>query len=325
MMPTGARVSAPTPLSAAMNRNLPHMAARMSRGISDTTPRVLANAARSASARSLGGSGQRPEGDVRLGARVPDMPRGQHVADDAAESTEHVLRTEGRGQPVGGLDAILQRNHDGIPTDERPHALRGVRNLPGLDADQHDVDRAQRRRIVGGGRRLDHEVAGDARHPKAARADGRQVLSPGDEGHVLAGLGQPPAEVASHCAGSEDRDAHAAFQRWDGSMADADERKVSNPTSKRRVEATRPRLNYGCGRRVGRKCDVEARSSGDLPLPPPDRVLRNCSARSGFGAAVTASSPRITQHRSMPIARAEARSRVIGMRRACSVTGPATG
>jgi hypothetical protein len=49
----GARVSAPTPLNAAMNTNLLHIAASTPRAISAVTPRARENAFKRASARVL--------------------------------------------------------------------------------------------------------------------------------------------------------------------------------------------------------------------------------------------------------------------------------
>ena len=41
------------------------------------------------------------------------------------------------------------------------------------------------------------------------RPDGTEVVAPGDEGDVLAGLGEATAEVGADGAGAKDGDVHA--------------------------------------------------------------------------------------------------------------------
>jgi hypothetical protein len=63
-------------------------------------------------------------------------------------------------------------------------------------------------------RPLDQEVAIYAGHPQAVLPHGRQVLPPGDEMHLLAGLGQASPEVPADGAGPEHRYSHG-YAMWE--------------------------------------------------------------------------------------------------------------
>ena len=56
---------------------------------------------------------------------------------------------EDRREALGGIDAVLQRDHRGFGADQRPDRRAGALDVPQLDAEQHDVDRSDECRIVG--------------------------------------------------------------------------------------------------------------------------------------------------------------------------------
>ena len=101
----GARVTAPTPLIEAMKRNLSHIAARMSGdfdghalGPGERLPQALGA---SGAAAAVPDSVELTEGNVWLGAAVPDVAGPGHLRDDAAEPAEDVLGAEHPGQLPG--------------------------------------------------------------------------------------------------------------------------------------------------------------------------------------------------------------------------------
>ena len=89
-----------------------------------------------------------------------------------------------------------------------PMRLRGGLHVVELRRQEHDVDGADRGRIVGGGGGRDQQVPERAPDREPVRADRRQVRAARDEGHLGAGRRQPRAEVAADGAGPHDRDLH---------------------------------------------------------------------------------------------------------------------
>ena len=156
-----------------------------------------------------GAAGELAEADPRVHAGVADVAGRLDPGDDAAEAAEHALGAEGVGELGGRVDAVEEGDDEGVGAEERPHRLRGLGDLPGLHAEEDRVGRAERRRVVGGAGGVDREVAGDAADAEAVLPDGAEVVAPGDEGDVLAGLGEATAEVGADGAGAEDGDAHA--------------------------------------------------------------------------------------------------------------------
>ncbi len=128
----------------------------------------------------------------------------------ATEPAEDASRSEDVGQLAGGFDAVLKGDDEGALADERADGLRGVRDLPRLDGDEDDVDRAHLGRIVGDPGGMNDEVAVYAAHPQPVLPDRGQMPPPGDELHVLPGLRQSATEVPANGAGSEDCDSKIA-------------------------------------------------------------------------------------------------------------------
>src|SRR6266567_3114609 len=69
---------------------------------------------------------------------------------DLRHAAHHGAGPKDRDQPLGGVDAVLQRDDRGVGTDQRPDPEARAFDVPQLDAKQHDVDFADFSGIVGG-------------------------------------------------------------------------------------------------------------------------------------------------------------------------------
>ena len=134
---------------------------------------------------------------------MADLAGGGDPGDDAAEAAEDALGAEDGGELGGGLDAVLQGDDEGVGAEERAHGAGGVGDLPGFDAEEDDVGGAELGGGVGDAGGVDGEVAFGARDAEAAFADGAEGVAAGEEGDVLAGLGEAAAEVGADGAGAE--------------------------------------------------------------------------------------------------------------------------
>ncbi len=105
-------------------------------------------------------------------------------------------------------DAVLQRHHTGVRTQQPAEGGRHSADLVRLDRQQHRVLGTALVDGAGPG------VLGDLLapvlldQPEALAADGGEVGSPGDEGHVLSGQGKPRAQKASDGARADHRQLH---------------------------------------------------------------------------------------------------------------------
>jgi hypothetical protein len=145
--------------------------------------------------------------DGGLDSGVSNPPRGGHRSDDAAQAADDPFRPD-RGHEVGRrLDAVLQRHHHGVRTNEWSKRRGETRHRSGFDADQHDIGDANGRRVVRCGGRCGHEVTRGTADLEPIASDGVQMGSACDERHVLARLGESAAEVSAHRAGPEHDDA----------------------------------------------------------------------------------------------------------------------
>jgi hypothetical protein len=93
---------------------------------------------------------------------------------------------------------------------ERSHLLSGLSDLPGLRRDDDHIHGAGPSGIFEDNCRTDCEIAVYALDPQATFGDGCAVRSPGNEDHLLPGLRQAAAEVASHATRAEDRNLHGS-------------------------------------------------------------------------------------------------------------------
>ena len=93
------------------------------------------------------------------------------------KTAQHGTLPENLHELPGGLDAVVQRADDGVGADHRPHGARRLRNLPGLDRQEHGVDDADLGRIVRRLRRMDEDRAGIGHDLEPGAADRLEVRS----------------------------------------------------------------------------------------------------------------------------------------------------
>ena len=106
------------------------------------------------------------------------------------------------------VHAVLQRQNRRRRTEHRSDHRERRLVVVGLDRNDHQIHRADLRRIVFRGR-LDDEVAERrAAHLESTLADRGQVRAARDERHVVPGARQPRTVVPAHAAGSKNRDLH---------------------------------------------------------------------------------------------------------------------
>ena len=206
----GARVTAPTPLIAAMNMSFRQRAARTSGSDLGGDAAGAGEGGAEPLGALAGAAGELAEADPRVHAGVADVAGGLDPGDDAAEAAEHALGAEGVGELGGRVDAVEEGDDEGVGAEERASCACAASATCQVFTP---------RRITSAGPSAagssearagcDREVAGDAADAEAVLPDGAEVVAPGDEGDVLAGLGEAAAEVGADGAGAEDGDVHA--------------------------------------------------------------------------------------------------------------------
>src|SRR6185295_10796620 len=166
-------------------------------------------------------------------AEAADAARGDDLADRAAEAPEHPLSPEHRGQLRGSLDAVLERHDERFGSEERREGARRLAELPGLDAEDHRVDRPDLGRVVGRLGRVDDDLPLGRLDVQAAFPDRAQVLAAGDEPDLLAlaGARELGAEIPARPAGPEDRDLHPRFSGSSGPYRTSNTPSTSTATS----------------------------------------------------------------------------------------------
>src|SRR5499427_833400 len=143
-------------------------------------------------------------------AGVADDPRLRDRRDDIGRPADGDVIAEDRGETLDAVDPVLQRNHAGVGTYERPRLLAGRLRIPQLDGEQHEVDGSDLLRIVGDVEILEMKVAKRALYAQAIAANGIAMRATRNEGHVVSGRGHSPAEITSDGARRHDRHPHAA-------------------------------------------------------------------------------------------------------------------
>ena len=154
---------------------------------------------------------QLAEGEVGCGALVVDDARCGDRAHDPAQPPKDRGASQRIGQDAGGIDTVLQRQQRRIGTDHGSDGSGGIRHLPGLDPENHEIDDPHFPRIVRDLRRPDGKIAQKAFDPQSLGPNGRQVLAPGNESDVDAGLGQTPAEISAHSPRAVDGHTHGSL------------------------------------------------------------------------------------------------------------------
>ena len=170
-------------------------------------------AASSASTRALRRPSSSPNSSPRHGAGVADEAGlGDHRG-DGRDAADHVPVAQHADQAGLGVDAVLQGDHAGGPgrpvgLQERGAGGAGALHVPQLGGEEHDVDRSDLGRIVGGVGGRDLNVAVGAGDAEPLFPDRLQVSAAGDEGDIAAGGGEPGAEIAADPARAHHRDLH---------------------------------------------------------------------------------------------------------------------
>src|SRR5262249_53051653 len=125
-----------------------------------------------------------------------------------AETADHSRGAQFRGQLSHSIDAILQGQYSRVGSHQRLHGPGRLRHLPGLDADDYQIDFTNIIEIVRGPGRINHEVSGQTVTLQPLSLDRPQVFAAGDKRTLCARLCQPAAEVSTHSAGAIDSYSH---------------------------------------------------------------------------------------------------------------------
>jgi hypothetical protein len=151
-------------------------------------------------------------GDDRreVGNRSDDAPRLDGARDGAARIDP--FETGALERPAVTLEepprnAVLCADHDRLGPEQRRQPRRQVRQAVSLDAEKHDVGRADGCQIARH-RRVDLEIAIGAEHPQAPGFHGPQVGAAREQRHVVSGARQAGADVAADCPGAGNDDVH---------------------------------------------------------------------------------------------------------------------
>jgi hypothetical protein len=141
---------------------------------------------------------------------VPDYTRFLNDRGDVRDPSQNMGDAKHLAEGFDALDAVLKRD-DGCVIGQQRQTLFGSRlGVVGLDHEQDHVDRAEFFRQIGGvvgrDRSRQMDVAGFRQDLQAVRADGVQVAPTGDESHLMAGLGQFGAKIATNSARTHDGD-----------------------------------------------------------------------------------------------------------------------
>mmetsp|Transcript_49655 Transcript_49655/g.146767 ORF Transcript_49655/g.146767 Transcript_49655/m.146767 type:complete len:503 (+) Transcript_49655:561-2069(+) len=167
----------------------------------------------------LGGgrAGELAEGYVRrVGRPVSDHPRLLDGRDDVAAARQGPADAPGLHDlldPVEALDAVLERQHEGVLSAPRPAHLQAALGLPGLAPEDDHVgleDGLGRLQGAGVDERAEllgrhRAVSRDALDSDAELLQRRQRLVARHEAHFLPLLRQAGAEVPADAAASEDQ------------------------------------------------------------------------------------------------------------------------
>jgi hypothetical protein len=130
------------------------------------------------------------------------------IADNPAQSANHVVRTEFSNELRDRVNAILQWNYSRAWSNDWPDRTRCVRHLPRFNAEHNQIRLAGFCDVVSRLRGIDNKVAAGAIDSQSVRLDRAQVLAASNERDVLAGLRQPSAEVSAHTTSPKDSYSH---------------------------------------------------------------------------------------------------------------------
>src|SRR5712692_7731052 len=112
-----------------------------------------------------------------------------------------------RGDLVGVIDAVLERENHRLVPHHRRQFLRRLVGVVGLDAKEDNIHRADLAGVRGKAR-ADVKIALDTFYSEAFFPHRLEIASPRDESDVLSRGSEPRAEVAADRSRPHDGDTH---------------------------------------------------------------------------------------------------------------------
>ena len=169
---------------------------------------ALWHSAWKAAPRWLDAAVQLAEHQAHEGAGLADHAGLGDGGADLRHAAHHRLLAEDRDQPLAGVDAVLQRDDRRVGPHQRADGGARAFHVPQLDAEQHDIDRADAGRVVGGLDGADMHVPARAQHSEPTRPHRRQMRAARNEAHIGPRLRQRRPERAPNPAGADHRNPH---------------------------------------------------------------------------------------------------------------------
>src|SRR5205814_6424954 len=120
----------------------------------------------------------------------------------------HLPRSDYRADALDTLDTVLERDHPTAARKQRPDGLCGGLGVPELDREKHDVERAERTRVIAHRRRFQPDLARGAAHGEATLAHRCEMPPAGNERDLVPGLRKLRAEIAAHTSCTHHCDTH---------------------------------------------------------------------------------------------------------------------
>src|SRR6266481_1225339 len=136
------------------------------------------------------------------------MARPNHEAHDLAKTADHRTPAQLRSELGNGIDPVLQREYSRLRSDQTFYRARGGRHLPGFDAQNNQIDRADFGHVIGSFSRINQETAVETVDLQTISLDRPQMLATRNERHVFAGLGKSATEVSAHATCAKDSNSH---------------------------------------------------------------------------------------------------------------------
>ena len=140
-------------------------------------------------------------------ARLDDDPRRLQRRPDIRCAAERPRLAGDCSHVSNAVDAVLNREDGCTRTEEGFHQRHRRGIVVGLHRHEHDVDRADERRVfLGAG--LCHEIAQWTADLQSAIPDGGQMRAARDERNVMSGATETCPVIAADRARSENREFH---------------------------------------------------------------------------------------------------------------------
>ncbi len=148
------------------------------------------------------------EGHLLVGAGLADDTRRDDGSCDKGAAAHHRIGSEDRDQPVGRVDAILQRDDRRLRADNWADLFSGGLDVPQLDAEEDVINVADAADIVSGLGRPDMGLAAIALDLETVLANCCEMGAARNEDHIRPGPGERGAIGPTDAAGADHGDAH---------------------------------------------------------------------------------------------------------------------